>query len=301
MGQVVSYTTTNEVKTSLLKDIFGITKIGIVNSNLLMTFTGFWLAMHVNNISVWNELDTLIFVIVGTAFTVGGSCAINNYIDIDIDNIMGRTKNRASANGRFSEQTVLMIGLSLIIIGVFILLLTSISAALLGLFGSFAYLVLYTLWTKRRYTINTVVGSISGAVPPLIGWAAIDSNLHMYAIVLFFMVFIWQPPHFFALAMRRVEEYRAAGIPMLPVVYGSEVTKRQIMTWILCLLPLPFYLYSLGTLFIVGVSVLTIGWFIVGLKGYKTQEENKWATKMFIYSINYLTILCVMIVIATLF
>lgn len=299
MGQVVNYVTTNEVKTSLLKDIFGITKIGIVNSNLLTTFTGFWLALHVNNISIWGELDTLIFVIIGTAFTVAGSCAINNYIDIDIDNLMGRTKNRASATGRFSEKAVLIFGLSLIGIGIIFLAFTTLSAVLLGLFGSFAYIVIYTLWTKRRYTINTVVGSISGAVPPLIGWAAVDSNLHIYAIVLFSMLFIWQPPHFYALAMRRVEEYRKAGIPMLPVVYGSEITKRQIMIWIACLLPLPFYLYSLGALFITGVTMITFGWIVVGMKGYKSQDETKWAMKMFIYSVNYLTILCILIVLAT--
>lgn len=299
MGQVVNYVTTTEVKSSLLKDIFGITKIGIVNSNLLTAFTGFWLALHVNNISIWNELDTFIFVIIGTACTVAGSCAINNYIDIDIDNLMGRTKNRASATGRFSEKSVLIFGLSLIGIGIIVLSFTTLSAVLLGVFGSFAYIVIYTLWTKRRYTINTVVGSISGAVPPLIGWAAVDSNLHIYAIVLFSMLFIWQPPHFYALAMRRVEEYRLAGIPMLPVVYGSEVTKRQIMVWIACLLPLPFYLYSLGTLFITGVTIITIGWLVVGMKGYKSQDETKWAMKMFIYSVNYLTILCILIVLAT--
>lgn len=300
MGQVANYVTTNEEKTSLLKDIFGITKIGIVNSNLLTTFTGFWLALYVNNISIWNELDTLILVIIGTAFTVAGSCALNNYIDIDIDHLMGRTKNRASATGRFTEKTVLLLGISFVSLGTIILSFTTLSAMILGLFGSFAYLVIYTLWTKRRYTINTIVGSISGAVPPLIGWAAVDGNLHIYAIVLFSILFIWQPPHFYALAMRRVEEYRVAGVPMLPVVYGSEVTKRQIMIWIACLLPLPFYLNELGILFILGVSLLTIGWFVVGMKGYNSQDETKWAMKMFVYSVNYLTILCMMIVLATL-
>lgn len=301
MGQVANIVTTNEEKSSLLKDLFGITKIGIVNSNLFTTFTGFWLALHVNNISIWNELDTLVFVMLGTGLTVAGSCVLNNYIDIDIDNLMTRTKGRASANGRFSEKTVFILGLSFIVIGSIFLALTTLSAVLFGLFGSFAYLVLYTLWTKRRYSINTIIGSISGAVPPLIGFAAVDSNLHIYAIVLFTMLFIWQPPHFYALAMRRVEEYRAASIPMLPVIYGSEVTKRQIMIWIACLLSLPFYLYSLGIFFVLGATLLTIGWFVVGIKGYKTQDETKWATKMFIYSVNYLTALCILIVIATLF
>jgi protoheme IX farnesyltransferase len=156
------------------------------------------------------------------------------------------------------------------------------------------------MWSKRLYTINTVIGSVSGAVPPLIGWAAVDANLSVMAWVLFLIMFIWQPPHFLALAMRRAEEYRAANIPMLPVVHGFEVTKRQIMIWIACLLPLPLYLYELGTGFLILATALNIGWIIMGVKGFKNKDlEMKWATKMFVYSINYLTILFVSMVLFT--
>src|SRR5690606_6061656 len=115
---------------------------------------------------------------------------------------------------------------------------TTLEATLYSLIGWFTYVVLYTFWSKRKYTINTIIGSVSGAVTPLIGWAAITSSYHIVPIGFFLILFIWQVPHTFAIAMRRVEEYRAAGVPMLPVVAGFEATKRQIFIYVACLLPL---------------------------------------------------------------
>jgi heme o synthase len=143
------------------------------------------------------------------------------------------------------------------------------------------------------------VGSISGAVPPLIGWAAVDADLHIVAWILFLIMFIWQPPHFLALAMKRCEEYRKAGIPMLPVVHGFEITKRQIVIWVACLLPLPFYLFSLSIPFVVLATVLNIGWLLLGIAGFKMKDDIKWAKLMFVYSLNYLTILFVTMVVVT--
>ena len=105
------------------------------------------------------------------------------------------------------------------------LFLTNVTTGIIGVIGIFFYVVVYSMWSKRLYVSNTVIGSISGAVPPLIGWAAVDPSLPPMAWMLFLLMFIWQPPHFYALAMRRVEEYRAAGIPMLPVVKGFKITK----------------------------------------------------------------------------
>ncbi|MEH7279907.1 protoheme IX farnesyltransferase, partial [Bacillus toyonensis] len=161
---------------------------------------------------------------------------------------------------------------------------------------------LYTLWTKRKYTLNTVVGSISGAVPPLIGWAAIDPSLgHPIAWMLFLIMFIWQIPHFLALAMKRVDEYRNAGIPMLPVVHGFEITKRQIMIWTVCLLPLPFYMSGLGITFMVLATLLNIGWIVLGFYGFRKKDDIKWSVQMFVYSLNYLTILFVSMIVVTFF
>jgi len=284
-----------EVATSAWKDFLSLIKIGIVNSNLITTFTGIWLALYFSGKGFLENIDIVVFTLLGTAAIIAGSCAINNFYDRDIDHVMERTRLRPTVTGRISSFQVLLLGTGFISIGTILLLMVSISAAVIGLLGVFSYIVLYTMWTKRQYTINTVVGSIAGAVPPLIGWAAVD-DLNIIAWILFLIMFIWQPPHFLALAMKRSEEYRKAGIPMLPVVHGFEVTKRQIIVWVACLLPLPFYLFSLGIGFIVLATVLNIIWLILSLIGLKMKNDLKWSKWMFIYSINYLTILFVAMV-----
>nr|WP_279665037.1 heme o synthase [Ectobacillus ponti] len=289
------------VSTTWKQDLFALVKMGIVNSNALTTFAGFWLALHFNGISFWSAWDKMIFTMLGSSLIIAGSCSLNNYIDRDIDHLMERTKNRPTVTGKYKGSFVLTFGLLLLLIGFGLLLLASPMAAMIGFIGTFTYVVLYSLWTKRMYTLNTVVGSISGAVPPLIGWSAIDGNLDFVAWMMFLLMFIWQIPHFLALAMKRVEEYRAAGIPMLPVVHGFEMTKRQIMIWIICLLPLPFYMHALGTVFMVLATVLNIGWLALGLYGYRSADDVKWSVKMFVYSLNYLTILFVSMIAVTLF
>lgn len=284
-----------EVATSAWKDFLSLIKIGIVNSNLITTFTGIWLALYFSGKGFLENIDIVVFTLLGTAAIIAGSCAINNFYDRDIDHVMERTRLRPTVTGRISSFQVLLLGTGFISIGTILLLMVSVSAAVIGLLGVFSYIVLYTMWTKRQYTINTVVGSIAGAVPPLIGWAAVD-DLNIIAWILFLIMFIWQPPRFLALAMKRSEEYRKAGIPMLPVVHGFEVTKRQIIVWVACLLPLPFYLFSLGIGFIVLATVLNIIWLILSLIGLKMKNDLKWSKWMFIYSINYLTILFVAMV-----
>lgn len=287
-------------KTSIVKDFFALIKIGIVNSNMITTFTGVWLALHFTGQSFLNNLDIVFFTIVGSSFIIAGSCSINNYIDRDIDPLMERTKGRPTVTGKIIPAKVLALGLSLIGIGTLFLTFTTLTATVIGLFGVFSYIVLYTMWSKRQFVSNTIIGSISGAVPPLIGWAAIDGNLNMIAWSLFLVMFIWQPPHFYALAMRRVEEYRAAGIPMLPVVKGFKTTKKHILVWVAALLPVPFLLTSLGIPFLILATVLNLGWLVLGIYGYKIKDDIKWAKLMFVYSLQYLTIMFVAMVIVTL-
>ncbi len=284
------------------KDFLAVIKIGIVNSNMITTFTGLWLAIHFTGRSFFGSLDDVFFTLVGSALIIAGSCSINNYIDRDIDHLMERTKSRPTVTGRMSLGRVLLLGFSLILLGTIALAQTTIMATVIGLIGVFVYIVLYTMWSKRRNTLNTVIGSFSGATPPLIGWAAIDPQFHYFPhipIMLFLIMFVWQIPHFLALAMRRCEEYRAAGIPMLPVVHGFGVTKRQIVVWTACLLPFPFYLGELGMIFISIATLLNVGWLTLGLVGWKMKDDIKWASLMFVYSLNYLTIMFVMMVVVT--
>lgn len=287
-------------KTNAWKDFLALIKIGIVNSNLITTFTGLWLALHFGEKSFFSNLDIVFYTLIGSSLIIAGSCAINNYIDRDIDPLMERTKDRPTVTGNIQPLKVILMGLILITIGTIFLALTTLTAVVIGLVGVFSYVVLYSMWSKRQLVSNTIIGSISGAVPPLIGWSAVDGDLSIMAWSLFLIMFAWQPPHFYALAMRRVEEYRAAGIPMLPVVKGFETTKKHIILWILALLPLPFLLTSLGTPFLILASALNVGWLVTGLYGYKKKDDMKWAKIMFVYSLQYLTILFVAMVIVTL-
>ncbi|MFC0473038.1 heme o synthase [Halalkalibacter kiskunsagensis] len=279
------------------KDYLVLAKQGIVTSNLITTFAGIYLAAVYTGIGLGSHLTTMFFALIGAALVMAGGCTLNNYIDRDIDHIMERTKDRPTVTGRFSANHVLLVGLLQAAVGIGFLALTTATAAVIGLIGLFIYVVLYTMWTKRTTTLNTIVGSFSGAVPPLIGWAAIDGGLHTFAWILFFIMFFWQPPHFLALAMKRVEEYRAAGIPMLPVVAGFEVTKRQMVVYVIALLPVSLMLYPFGIVYTVIAALLGLGWVILGFAGFKMKDDIKWARLMFVYSLNYLTILFVLMVI----
>ena len=283
------------------KDFLSLIKIGIVNSNLITTFTGMWLALHISGLSFLGNLNTVLLTLIGSSLIIAGSCAVNNYYDRDIDHLMERTKVRPTVTGKIQPNQALWSGILLIALGLIMLLMTTVMAAVIGFIGVFTYVVLYTMWTKRRYTINTVVGSVSGAVPPLIGWTAVEGHIGVVAWVLFMILFIWQIPHFLALAIKKTEDYRAANIPMLPVVHGFEVTKRQIIVWVACLLPLPFFLGSLGLPIVILGTLLNVGWLVLGLMGFRMKNIMKWATLMFVYSLNYMTIYFVAMVVFTLF
>lgn len=292
---------TNEEPTTWMQDFLALIKIGIVNSNLITAFTGMWLAFQLTGQSFIKDFHLVVYAMGGTALIIAGSAAMNNWIDQDIDPIMKRTRKRPTVTGRFSSPMVLTIALTLIVVGEILLFMASTSAGIWGLAGIISYVVLYSMWSKRRHVSNTIVGSISGAIPPLIGWAAIEPVIGWEAWALFLIMFIWQPPHFYALAMKRTEEYRAANIPMLPVVKGFKRTKLSILLWVIALFPVPFLLSSLGTGFLVLATALNLGWLYLALKGYRTQDDLKWATKMFVYSLNYMTILFVSIVIFAIF
>lgn len=281
-------------------DFKSLTKMGIVNSNLITTFAGFWLAIYFTNASFMANWEIFLLTIAGSALVIAGGCMMNNWYDVDIDPVMSRTKERPTVTGSISLNRVLAAGVSSTALGLILLMFTTMEAALIAFSGWFVYVVLYTMWSKRKYTLNTAIGSFSGAVPPLIGWAAVDPGLHTMAFILFLIMFIWQTPHFLALAMKKNREYNAAGVPMLPAVYGFEITKRQIVVYIACLLPLPFFMVSLNIVFLVVATLLNAGWLALGISGFFTKNDLKWANMIFIYSLNYLTILFLMMVIVTL-
>ncbi len=285
---------------TFILDLKSLFKAPVLIANVLPVFTGFWLALYFANASFTAYWNVFLLTMVGSTLVMAGALVLNNWYDVDIDTVMERTKKRPTVTGNFSLKLVLALGIALTVLGFVVLFFTTVEAVIYAFVGWFTYVILYTMWAKRKYTLNTVIGSISGAVTPLIGWAAIESSFHIVPIVLALIIFIWQMPHTFVIAMRKYEEYKAAEVAMLPVVYGFEMTKRQILIYIVCLLPLPFFLVPLGGTFIVIATLLNIGWLILGINGFYTKDDQKWAHINFLYSVNYLTILFLVMIIVTL-
>ena len=289
----------NKKQTTIISDLRELFKAGVLLANVLPVFAGFWLALYFTNTPFLENWQLFLLTISGSTLIMGGALVINNWYDVDIDTIMKRTKNRPTVTGHMSLKTVLRIGIAFSIIGFILLLLVSLEAAVYGLVGWVTYVLLYTMWSKRKYTLNTVIGSVSGAVTPLIGWAAIDSAIHIIPLTLFMILFIWQMPHTFAISIRKYDEYKAAGVAMLPVVHGIEVTKRQMVTYIACLLPLPILLASLGTTFLVIATILHVAWLVIAISGFFTNNNQKWARINFLCSVNYIVIIFSLMIIVT--
>lgn len=291
--------TTSKISWSMMSKLV---KIGIINSNVFTVFVGFYLAVYLNGYYFLDYLTLSIITLLGSALVIGGSCTINNYYDRDIDQKMRRTMNRPTANGTIQPRFALWLGILFVFTGSAVLFSISITAGLMGLLGFLLYVFAYTMLTKRRTVWNTEVGCLSGAIPPLIGWGAISSDLtHPIALGLFLLMFFWQPPHFYALAVRRVEEYRTAGVPMLPVVAGIKKAKVQTLIYLIPLMISSLLFLELGVVFVTVTVALTLIWMIVGIKGFGKKNDQKWATVMFIYSLNYLMIVFSLMMIVTFF
>jgi len=288
-----------------LKDISIFTEIkllvkGIVLvMNVMPVFVGFMLALYFSETALADKLPVFILTLTGSTLIIAGALILNNWYEVDLDEKMDRTKRRPTVTGSLSMKSVLWMGIGASVAGMIIMLFTTPEAALYSFIGWFFYVVLYTFWSKRRYTLNTVIGSISGAVTPLIGWAAISSAYHVIPIMIALILFIWQIPHTFAIAMRRYDDYKAAGVPMLPVAYGFDMTKRQMFIYIAALLPLPFFMVALGIWFVIIATLLNLGFLFASITGFFTKDDTKWANMMFRSSLIYLTVLFIGMLIVT--
>ncbi len=236
------------------------------------------------------------------ALGAGGSAALNMWYDADIDAVMARTKTRPIPAGRIDQEDVLMFGLWMSGLSVLSMavLINYASAALLA-FTIFFYAVIYTMFLKRRTAQNIVIGGAAGAFPPVIGWVAATGSISLEPLVLFLIIFMWTPPHFWALALVKNDDYRAANIPMLPVVAGVGATVRQILFYTLALtvtVMLPYLLGFSGMLYGVGAGVASA--IFVGLSLLLTVSKdalrNRIAGMVFAYSIFYLFIISYFII-----
>ncbi|WP_394231715.1 heme o synthase [Niallia oryzisoli] len=284
---------------TIITDLTSLLKGLVLIVNVLPVLTGFWLALYFTEASILEYWDVLLITMIGSTFVIAGALALNNWYEVDLDRVMERTKYRPTVTGHFSMNAVLTMGIVFTVLGFAFLFFTSIEAVVYTFIGWFTYVVLYTMWSKRKYTLNTMIGAVSGAVTPLMGWTVVAPGYHIVPITLALIIFLWQMPHTFAIAMRRYDEYKRAGVAMLPVVHGFEVTKRQIVVYILTLLPLPFFLGSLGTAFVVIATLLNIVWAIMAIRGLFMNKDIKWANQMFFYSVNYILILFILMMVVT--
>ncbi|MBL0386786.1 protoheme IX farnesyltransferase [Tumebacillus sp. ITR2] len=285
-------------ETGTWRDFVSVTKVGITVANLMTVFAGLWLS------STAQANGTLIlWTLLGTALVIMSGTCLNNYIDRDLDRYMERTAKRALAKGRLNPTTVMWMGIGMALVGSAILtFLVNPLTAVIGLIGLFDYVVVYTMWLKRTSTLSTIGGAISGAVPIVMGWTAYSNNLDMGALTLFLIMFMWQMPHTLALSIRRSQDYGKAGIPVLPVVKGFEVTKRHMLRYVAAMIPTSILVFEfthadLG--YLVTMMVIGLIWLVHTFVGFFAQDTIRWARQSFVISLIYLTSMSIVFIVET--
>ncbi len=277
------------MKQASWRDYLELTKPRVVALMLLTTVIGMYMA--VPGMVPWH---VLVFGNLGIAFCAGSAATINHLMDQQIDTAMARTRNRPIAQGRVGTTQAALFALLLGVLGMY-LLLTRINAltAWLTLASLLGYAVIYTLFLKRATPQNIVIGGLAGATPPLLGWTAVTGEVHGHALLLVLIIFAWTPPHFWALAIHRREEYASVDIPMLPVTHGVAFTKLHIMLYTVMMFVitlLPFATLMSGPLYLVGAIVL--GSIFLYQSGRLMWGNNpRAAMDTFRYSIIYLMLL----------
>jgi heme o synthase len=235
----------------------------------------------------------------GGYLSAGGAGAVNHWFDRDIDGQMARTANRPVPSGRVSPRAALTFGCMLAALSFLELSLTvNLLAATLSFGGFVGYVGVYTVWLKRRTPQNIVIGGAAGAVPPLVGWAAVTGSVNGIAVLLFFIVFFWTPPHFWALSLLMKGEYEKVGVPMLPVVRGEGETRRQILLYTVLLYAvtqLPFCAGGFGGVYLAASLALGLGFIGGAVRLYRRADRHS-ALQLYLFSLAYLALLfCAMV------
>jgi protoheme IX farnesyltransferase len=240
----------------------------------------------------------------GGYLSAGGAGAINHWFDRDIDARMTRTAARPVPSGRVSPRAALVFGCTLAGLSLIELWLTvNLLAAGLSFAGLLGYVFVYTVWLKRRTPQNIVIGGAAGAVPPLVGWAAVTGSVSGTAVILFFIVFFWTPPHFWALSLLMKNEYEKVGVPMLPVVRGEAETRRQILLYSVLLYAvtqLPFCAGGFGGIYLAASLLLGLGFILGAVRLYRSAGRSpiarRSALQLYLFSLAYLALLfCAMV------
>lgn len=280
---------------SILSDYLALTKPPIVMLLLVTAAGGMFLAAD----GVPSPL-IMVLVWLGGALAAGGANAINHHLDRDIDEIMARTRNRPVAGRRISPIRALMFGILLNVVAFVIFVVwVNLLSALLTLAATLFYVFVYTRWLKRTTPQNIVIGGAAGAIPPLVGWAAVTGSLGLPPVYLFAIIFFWTPPHFWALSLLIQRDYEAAGIPMLPVVTTHEHTVQQIFLYTLALVGITV-MFALATpvgLVYLAAAVVLGGIFTWMAWKLKQNFSTQQAKKVYLYSLLYLALLFVAVIV----
>ncbi len=292
----------------MIKEYYKLAKPGIIYGNVFTTIAAFLFASGIS--SHYHNFNIVLFLatVFGISFVIGSACVFNNYLDRNIDRKMKRTSNRALVTGKISVQNALIYGTVLGVIGLALLFIwANVLTALIAVFGFFSYVVLYGI-AKRGSEWGALVGSVPGAVPIVVGYTAVTNHLDIAALILFFVLVCWQMPHFYAIAMRRVEEYQEAGIPVLPVKRGMKTTKIHTLVFVIAYVLVTLSLWVLGYVgYFYLVSVMAFGfvWLWKAVQGFKISSnvaanETVWAKKLFLFSLMVLVSFSITIAIAPL-
>ena len=282
---------------SIFKTYYRLTKPGIIYGNALPAIGGFLLA------SKWHVNFTLFAaMLVGTSLVIASGCVFNNYIDRGIDQKMARTRKRALVRGTVSGRSALVYASILGAAGFVVLALyVNTVVVTLGIIGLVDYVVLYG-YSKRRSPVGTIVGSVSGATPVVAGYCAVTGRFDLGALILLLILVFWQMPHFYAIAMYRLDEYKAAGIPILPAVRGMRASKRAIFGYIIAFIiavaALTQFHYA-GYTYLYVMLIFGGAWLWVGAQGFKAEDDKRWARKMFFISLLVMTAFSVMLAVGS--
>ncbi len=276
----------------MFKAYINLTKPGIIFGNALTAISGFALASN-------GQFNVFLFLamLVGLSCVVASGCVWNNYLDRVMDEKMVRTKDRVLVKKVIPVQHALSFGMALSFLGIGVLsIFTNLLTVTLAACGFFIYVVLYSL-SKYRTSLATLIGSVSGAIPPVIGYTAVSGHIDLAAAILFLIVTFWQMPHFYAIAMYRYDDYTRASIPVLPVAKGMFAAKIQsflyIFAFIGAALSLTYFGYT-GYNYLAVMSVLGAAWLYLALDGFITEDTTSWARKMFFFSLAIIMAFTVM-------
>lgn len=244
--------------------------------------------------------QAFLFGNLGIALLAGSAAAINHVADQHIDKIMGRTQNRPIVQGKLSTQNSLLFSVAMMLMGTAILVLyVNKLTALLTFLSLVGYAGCYTLYLKHATPQNIVIGGIAGAMPPLLGWTAVTGAVSAQALLLVLIIYIWTPPHFWALAIYRIEDYAKANIPMLPNTHGINYTKLNIVLYTIlltCASSMPYIIDMSGLIYFIGITVANVIFLLYAIKLYFS-EDKKIAIGTFRYSIYYLGILFLLLLV----